>query len=45
MFNLINLDEWCRFAIHLSTICQINHGGHYYRFWKAEYQAKITYKP
>jgi hypothetical protein len=24
--------------------CQLNHGDHYYRFWKAEYQVKITDK-
>jgi len=44
MFNLINLDECCRCAIHLSTLCQLDHSGHYYRFWKAEYQVKIAYK-
>jgi hypothetical protein len=24
--------------------CQLIHGDHYYRFWKAEYQVKITDK-
>jgi hypothetical protein len=43
MFNLINLDECCRCAYTFQR-CQLNHGDHYYRFWKAEYQVKITYK-